>query len=150
MDSTKQTLQHIATVNLYIAQAIQQLLAQTATHDHSKLIPPEKHLFDEYTEQLKNITYGSHQYNQALQNIKPALDHHYAANRHHPEFFTDGVNQMTIIDLLEMLADWKAATLRHNNGDLSKSIDINSKRFNISPQLTTILHNTAQYLGWTT
>jgi hypothetical protein len=56
---------------------------------------------------------------------------------------------MTLIDLMEMLADWKAATERHDDGDLSRSLDIQAERFDISPQLVRILRNTAVALGWT-
>jgi hypothetical protein len=53
------------------------------------------------------------------------LKHHYSHNRHHPEFFgEDGVDGMTLVDLIEMLADWKAATERHDDGDLAKSLEI--------------------------
>jgi hypothetical protein len=51
------------------------------------------------------------------------LKHHYAHNRHHPEFFgEDGVDGMSLVDVIEMLADWKAATEHHDDGDLAKSL----------------------------
>ena len=76
--------------------------------------------------------------------MKPALDHHYAKNKHHPEHYPDGINDMTLVDLVEMFADWKAATMRHNDGNLLKSIEINTKRFNIDKQLAQIFVNTAK------
>jgi hypothetical protein len=77
-----------------------------------------------------------------------ALAHHYANNRHHPEFHGYGLNGMTLVDLIEMLADWKAATERHENGDLFKSLLINQERFKMSGQLFDILTNTARTYGW--
>ena len=53
---------------------------------------------------------------------------------------------MTLFDLLEMLCDWVAAVRRHDNGDINKSLEINQKRFNISPQLQQILR--IQSLGY--
>jgi hypothetical protein len=53
-----------------------------------------------------------------------------------------GLNGMTLINLLEMLMDWKAATERHNDGDILKSIEINQKRFNYSDELKQIFINT--------
>lgn len=76
------------------------------------------------------------------------LKHHYAANRHHPEHFPDGVNDMTLVDVLEMLADWKAATERHADGNLRQSLDIQRNRFQLSDQLVAILRNTADHFGW--
>lgn len=48
---------------------------------------------------------------------------------------------MNIIDVVEMLCDWKAATVRHQNGNLKKSIEHNKDRFDLSSQLTSILEN---------
>jgi arsenate reductase-like glutaredoxin family protein len=76
-----------------------------------------------------------------------ALKHHYQANSHHPEYYEAGVAGMTLLDLLEMLVDWKAATLRHTNGDLRRSLNINTERFHIDSQLKAILENTAMALG---
>jgi hypothetical protein len=55
---------------------------------------------------------------------------------------------MDLFDLIEMLLDWKAATERHNDGHIYKSISINKTRFNISPQVEQIFINTADRLGW--
>jgi hypothetical protein len=82
--------------------------------------------------------------------MKTYLDHHYANNRHHPQHHKRGVNDMTLVDVLEMLVDWKAASERHNDGNILKSIEINGRpdRFDLSPQLIQILENTAKtFLG---
>jgi Family of unknown function (DUF5662) len=63
------------------------------------------------------------------------LKHHYEANRHHPGHFDDGVNGMTLVDVIEMLADWKAATERRADGDLAKSLEIQRERFSLCDQL---------------
>ena len=74
--------------------------------------------------------------------MKPALDHHYANNSHHPEHFENGVDDMTLIDLVEMLADWKAATMRHADGDIWKSLEIQREKLGLSDQLVKIFANT--------
>jgi hypothetical protein len=77
------------------------------------------------------------------------LKHHYEHKRHHQEFFGEnGVNGMTLVDLIEMLADWKAATERHDDGDLARSLEIQQERFDLSDQLVAILWNTAKHFGW--
>ncbi len=53
---------------------------------------------------------------------------------------------MTLIDLIEMLVDWKAASERHNDGNILKSIEKNSSRFNMGVQLCRIFENTAKEL----
>jgi len=146
-----ETLKHIQTVQGLLLKIIRELTLRCELHDLSKLEEPELSTFVEYTPKLKHSTYGSDEYKRFLSEMKPALDHHYAMNRHHPEHFQEEadatfratpINCMTLLDILEMLCDWKAATLRHNDGDIEKSIDINKKRFNISDQLTAILKNT--------
>ena len=56
------------------------------------------------------------------------------------------VNGMNLIDILEMLCDWKAASMRHNEGEIRESIKINTSRFGLSPQLVSILSNTVALL----
>ena len=53
---------------------------------------------------------------------------------------------MTLIDIIEMFCDWKASTLRQNDGNLLKSIETNAERFNMDGQLKQILMNTARMI----
>jgi hypothetical protein len=142
--TNNETRKHIANVGKFISIIVRHLQKRAVDHDASKMDTPELELFTEYTEKLAGCTYGSDEYKEFLKGLKPALDHHYAKNRHHPEHFPNGIDDMTLVDLVELFADWKSATLRHNDGNLLKSIEINTKRFNISPQLTKILQNTAE------
>lgn len=41
------------------------------------------------------------------QRVREAIEHHVTSNRHHPEFHADP-NDMTDIDLIEMVCDWTA------------------------------------------
>lgn len=127
---------------------IKNLADRASVHDKSKLMSPEKELFDEFTPKLKGTTYGSDEYYEYLKQLKPALDHHYANNSHHPEHYDNGIDGMDLFDVMEMLMDWKAASERHDDGDIYKSIEINAKRFELSEQVTNILYNTAKRIGW--
>jgi len=150
MNARAQTVLHINTVRKFLQRVRDAIMSRESGHDASKLISPEVEVFDVYTEKLKGMTYGSDEYKQCLAEMKPALDHHYAENRHHPEFFDAGVEGMNLIDLIELLADWKSASLRHDDGDILKSIEINTKRFNIPPALANVLRQTVLDLGWET
>jgi hypothetical protein len=125
-----------------MGNVIKDLQQRQMEHDQSKLVSPEVEIFDEYTPKLKNSTYGSEEYKSFLAGMKPALEHHYAKNNHHPEHYADGIKGMSLLDLIEMICDWKAATLRHNDGDIRKSIEINQKRFGYSDELKQIFLNT--------
>ena len=138
----KDTVEHINNVKAFMSIMAIEVLKRSNDHDKSKLEEPEIGIFTEYTPKLKNSTYGSEEYKGFLQGMGEALNHHYSINRHHPEHFENGIKDMTLIDLIEMLCDWKAATMRHADGNIVKSIEINQKRFGYSDELKSILLNT--------
>ena len=144
--SEKETLGHVDQVRRQINYVISALNIRAALHDKSKLEEPEASTFDRVTGALKGLTYGSPEYYEQLKEMKPALDHHYANNRHHPEHFESGMVDMNLIDLIEMFCDWYAATKRHADGDIHKSVDLNAKRFGYGSDLISIFHNTADWL----
>ena len=144
MTVKEQTQEHINNVGNYIHRFGIKLLERTWTHDKSKLESPEAETFEIMTDKLKGSTYGTPEYHQMLTDMKPALDHHYSVNSHHPEHFTNGIKGMTLVDIVEMLMDWKAATLRHADGDILKSIELNQKRFAYSDDLKEIFKNTVK------
>jgi Family of unknown function (DUF5662) len=80
--------------------------------------------------------------------MQPFLAHHYAANAHHPEHWPSGISDMSLLDIVEMLADWKAASERTRQGSIAASLAHNRERFGISDQLFSILANTVKELGW--
>lgn len=148
-DSKSDTLEHIRRVNDLLIVVCTNLAQRARVHDNSKLVEPEKSTFDACTIKLKSIPYGSDEYKAALAELKPALDHHYAANSHHPEHYANGVCGMSLFDLVEMLMDWKAATERmKDGGDIWRSLEINQGRFKIDAQLQQILENTVREMGW--
>lgn len=139
-----ETLEHIRNVQKYLNLLVRQLLDRGEKHDSSKLESPEVELFEQVTSKLKGLTFGSDEYKESLKVLDPALSHHYAKNRHHPEHWKNGINDMNLIDIIEMFCDWKAATLRHHDGNLNKSIDIQAQRYNINSQLVEIFKNTVE------
>lgn len=145
-DSRIDTYEHIQKVQGFMARAVESLMDRSAKHDQSKLLSPEKEVFDEFTPKLAASTYGSEEYKAFLKGMGEGLEHHYRNNTHHPEYFTSGIRGMSLLDVLEMLCDWKAATLRHKNGDLAGSIEMNQKRFGYSDDFKKMLFNTATEL----
>jgi len=174
-NSQFKTMRHIETVRNYLNLIIKRLLIRQEEHDQSKMQEPEISTFEKYTPKLRGVTYGSEEYRKYMKEMKPAIDHHNAVNRHHPEHFTkfncngchkdfinmpdtcdicgysqfqkeSDISQMNLIDLIEMICDWKAATLRHADGDIEKSIETNQKRFGYSDELKKIFQNTARIL----
>lgn len=145
-DSSAETLKHIRRVNELLIDASCEILSRAKKHDQSKLEEPEKSTFDEVTPLLKDLKFGSEEYTEATKKIKPALDHHYSVNTHHPQHYENGINGMNLFDIVEMFFDWMAAGERTKDGNIMYSIAVNSERFGISKQLKKILENTVVYL----
>lgn len=146
-DSKKDTRKHIRRVEKYLKHCRLELIKRGMHHDYDKIHnKTEKALFDEYTPKLKECTYGSDEYKSYLESLKEGLKIHYENNRHHPEHFENGIRGMNLIDLLEMICDWKAASERHADGDIYKSIGINQERFGYSEDVKSLLKNTVDFL----
>jgi len=148
MDSTESTLKHKKRIEELLIKAGEELSKRGKIHDNSKLESPEKELFDEHTHKLGGSIFGSEQYDTFLKDLKPALDHHYENNSHHPEHYENGIDGMNLFDLIELFFDWKSSGERHRGGNIYESIKINKERFGISDQLEKILQNTAKYMNY--
>jgi hypothetical protein len=165
-DSRIDTYQHIDKVRGYLLSAAGLLVGRAHVHDSSKLVSPEVEMFDEFTPKLRDLEYGSDEYKAAIVEMGSALEHHYEHNSHHPEHFPNGIRDMSLLDLLEMLVDWKAASERvksvrppfpeapgrpkapEYDSDLIRSIGLNQERWGYSDELRVILENTARELGF--
>jgi len=143
-DSYYDTIEHKNIVAELLRIFMRELHNRSEVHDDSKLDAWEKPIFDEYTPKLKDCTYGSDEYKSYLREMEVALKYHYSVSPHHPEHYENGIKGMTLVDLVEMLCDWKAATLRHADGDILKSIEINQNRFGYSDELKQIFLNTVK------
>lgn len=143
-DSTKDTLLHIKKVRELLYEFAGDLMVRGTIHDKSKLEEPEKSELDRVTNKLKDYKYGTPEYQANLVDIRTTLDHHYAHNDHHPEHHSNGIDGMNLLQIVEMLCDWQAASQRTQDGNILKSIEINKERFNISDQLHNIFLNTVK------
>lgn len=147
-DSRPDTITHIKRVQRLLEEVRANLALRANVHDASKVESPEVEVFDRETPKLRELTYNSDDYKAALERLGEGLQHHYAHNSHHPEHWPNGIRDMSLLDIVEMFADWKAATERHADGNLTRSIDQNAERFGYSDELRQIFHNTARELGW--
>jgi hypothetical protein len=81
------TCLHIQNVQHYMHILIKDMLDRIEEHDQSKLRHPEVEAFTENNHKLAGMTYGSAEFDACKKAMGPALAHHYANNRHHPEFY---------------------------------------------------------------
>lgn len=140
-------IQHINRVQGHMAAIIDRLVARAAHHDQSKMTDEEMGLVLAKPA-LDKYEHRSPEEIAALEALRESLAHHYAMNDHHPEHYPNGVDDMSLLSLLEMVCDWKAASEMSPNGNFQKSIEYNRDRFNLSPQLVRILENTGREMGW--
>lgn len=137
-----ETLKHVNEVRKNIWKFIEELDSRAKVHDASKFEEPERSIYAANTHKLAKTEYGTPAYEALLVEVQGATDHHYSKNTHHPQHWPKGINDMDLMDLVEMLADWIAATQRNKCGNIHKSIDFNEKRFEMSEQLAGIFRNT--------
>ena len=142
MSFTDDTVIHVNEVRSTLENLARILNYRGRYHDLSKFRDKEWSIFSKVLDNKKSAEYGTPEYEEIKRELAPALEHHYKENRHHPEHFANGVTDMDLIDLLEMLADWKSATNRHQKDSMLKNIDFNCKRYHIEGQLKSILENT--------
>jgi hypothetical protein len=90
MSLTESTLKHKKRVEELLTNAAEEIIERGKNHDNSKLESPEIELFDVYTHKIGELVYGTEEYQESLRCLKPALDHHYENNSHHPEHYEDG------------------------------------------------------------
>ena len=86
-----------------------ELIARARDHDASKFGPEERVPYIWLTEFHRCRWRGElFEYPDGIEEkVAQAIEHHLKSNRHHPEFHADP-NDMTDVDLIEMVCDWTA------------------------------------------
>lgn len=101
-----ETMLHMARVRNLLNIFVYELLHRGERHDLSKIERPEVTILAA-APSLHGIDYGSEAYAESKRIVAPALEHHYANNRHHPEHFktvdTEEIRRLVadIVDLEE-------------------------------------------------
>lgn len=136
---------HKFVVLQFLNAMVQDLIKRGETHDNTKFTEDEFPDVVAAIDELKQFPYGSPEYEEVRKKWWHGFEKHYKKNRHHPEFFENGILDMDLVDIIELLVDWKAASMRTGNGgDFEKSIQIGAARYNIHPDLVKIFMNTAR------
>ena len=142
-DSTPDTLVHIKNIQMvFNLIIIPELIKRAKGHDVSKLESPEKETYDKYIPLLRSAKYGTDEYNKIRESMaKEGLSHHYSVNRHHPEHFKDLVNGMNLVDFVEMICDWFAASLRSDTSFI-EGLKPNQEKYDLPDMVMSIIKNT--------
>lgn len=125
------TTKHKLQVMRFMLRVCWRLIKRAWVHDFSKYSKEEAPYFAAAGD-TKNLVYDSPEYKESLKRLEQALTHHYKHNSHHPQHHKDGIKDMHPLDIIEMLCDWKASTLRYKGGDIKQSVKLNRERFGYS------------------
>lgn len=148
-DSAPHTYKHRQLVQTSLYQMISDLYQRGLVHDQSKFEEPEKSALDKFQYVLETqgpVKFGTPEYINRVGMLK--TDIHHKKNRHHPEFFLYGIVDMTLVDLVEMLCDWRAACHRDGVENPTISLSAMCDRYKIDDQLRYILENTCRKYDW--
>lgn len=145
------TLEHIARVRYYLDDFRIGLYNRGVFHDQSKLLPVEAGPLQEMQDLIDRegpAPYGTEEYKRRTALLGPMLEHHYKVNSHHPEHYKDGMAGMDLLDLVEMVCDWKAAAER--GGDDAVNLTYSFEKYGVPPMLQSIITNHFDRKGWAT
>lgn len=146
---TSEIWKHIALVREFMEDIITDLERRAREHDLSKFQEPEYSGYMGLNEAVKGHEYGSMAYIMAFAPFKDVIKHHYEHNDHHPEHFDRNFSQMDLLQIAEMLADWKAASMRGGDAkSLFETLEKTIKHQKVPDAIAHLLRNTVAALEW--
>lgn len=94
----------------------------------------------------RTYPYDSPEYRASLKDNN-SLQLHYSQNSHHPEHHPNGVNDMDLLDFIEMVCDWKAASLTYRNTSFEDGLKGQIERFKLQPEHLYLIRLIAGWLA---
>lgn len=109
------------------------LIRRGATHDNSKFSKEE---FDKLVNIISSDTEKCFRDAKTKLNEteRKAIEHHWKSNRHHPEYF-DNSDDMTELDIIEMVCDWAARSEQYGTNLIDFVKERQHNRFKFSAEL---------------
>jgi len=135
-------LKHKEDIAKMLAKFAGEISYRSAIHDNSKFDTDEFNACSENVNEFGKHEFDSPGERELRLRLSDAFSSHRKKNRHHPEHFDNGIDGMNLIDLLEMVADWRSASNRNAGDSIRKSLPIVQEKYKISPQLMNVLTNT--------
>ena len=133
---------HTCSIRTNLAKIASDLICRSAVHDDKKLSDEQLVRYIARHQEIHSLKYGSPEREPVEAKYKDLLKTHHSEYRHHPEHFKNGIDDMNLVDVIEMLCDWAAA-----GKDLDGSLEKSEKEYCISPQLMKLIRNTIKDFG---
>ena len=135
-------LGHRYDVGKSLSVLIKALIDRASEHDLDKFHPEvvDKHceMFEDF--QKTKPDYGTPGYDEVKDRFEDIIKRHYQASRHHPEHFERGIDGMNLVDMMEMVCDWVAATPKDQ--DVFDAVGLNCSKYGIDEQLMVLIVRT--------
>lgn len=126
-------LKHQGLVRAHMGKLAQNLGNHALGHDLSKLGLDEFGGFVAVNRTAREHPYSSEEYKASLKG-NAVIDLHFSRNRHHPEFHENGVADMGLLDIIEMVCDWKAASETYGMTSFQDAMQTQVKRFGLTAE----------------
>ena len=123
-------LAHCQRVRASLVGFANAMIMRAVTHDESKWQDDEFAGFVHINQIAREHEYGSPEYMASIRETG-AVALHYSRNSHHPEHYPNGVDDMTLLDIIEMVADWKAASETYGRTSLEDALVTHAERFGL-------------------
>jgi hypothetical protein len=137
-------IRHIELVRKQLFGFARQLESRAQVHDLSKFQLDEFGGFVEINQVARKFKYGSPEYKASITSDVVGL--HYSRNSHHPEYYSGKVEEMGLFDLIEMVADWKAASETYGQTSFEEALKIQIDRFNLTSEQIYLIRKIAESL----
>ena len=123
-------LMHGRLITSHLERLANVLRERATVHDLSKFSEDEFAGVVRINRIAREHEYGSPEYMESIKE-SDALALHFSRNPHHPEHYPGGVDDMTLVDIIEMVADWKAASEAYGQTSLEDALAIHAERFSL-------------------
>lgn len=152
---TQRTDQHIQRVinNMNLMDGFKNISLQTlqergAAHDQSKYEEPERLAYIWLTWYHKQRKDGVDiEYPDGVQEaVNKAIKHHTESNRHHSEAHTS-VNDMSCLDVVEMVCDWTAISQEYGADTCLAWVEANVSKFGFNDDMLAFIYETISELN---
>lgn len=141
IDTKEYIKEHIARVRKHMNTFVRLLHKRALLHDKSKLEEPELSWWEAMDKEPR-YPYGSEEYKAKVTRWKKVFSHHYKYNRHHPEHYENGIADMTLVDLVEMLCDWLGYKDVMTVTEAVTVCEQQMERYHFTEELRSIMTNT--------
>jgi len=120
---------HQDNVHALMGKISEDLVMRGCKHDESKFSIEEYEGFVKLFGADTDMDVRSKEYQDIVTSAKTAcIQAHYKNNRHHPEHHAN-IEDMTLLDLIEMVCDWKAASpSKRHKGSFEENLTYLKKR----------------------